>query len=121
MKPNLHRTLRRIRALQCATHTLKIDETYETSLRRMNIRISALSKDLILLRWCNEEKLAMEDCLRVLLVRPQYRLADASLVAQARRYRKRLGYAVKVLKTQRAKRRMSDVEKEFDRWRSLSN
>lgn len=119
MKPNLHRTLRRIRHMQELVKNINYSERWMA--RELNIRISALSADLTLLRWCNEEKLAMEDCLRVLLVRPQYRLADASLVAQARRYRKRLGYAVKVLKTQRAKRRMSDVEKEFDRWCSLSN
>lgn len=120
MKPNLHRTLRRIRALQDLSSRLFTEHKHE-GIREINIRISALTADLTLLRWCNEEKIAMEDCLRVLLVQPQYRLSDASLVAQARRYRKRLGYAIKVLKIERAKRRMTDVEKEFDRWCSLAN
>ncbi len=119
MKPNLHRTLRRIRHMQELVRDVKRSDSWMA--RELNIRISALTADLTPLRWCNEEKIAMEDCLRVLLGQPQYRLSDASLIAQARRYRKRLGYAIKVLKIERAKRRMSDVEKEFDRWCSLSN
>lgn len=119
MKPNLHRTLRRIRYMQALVRDVKRSDSWMA--RELNIRISALTADLILLRWCNEEKLAMQGCLRVLLTQPQYRLNDASLVAQARKYRKRLKIAIKVLKTERAKRRMIDVEKEFDRWCSLAN